>query len=203
MPQLKDFKTGDFVVFKCEQQECFGEVVEVASDLIVAVLKPKKDHEKVLTFQEERHVTAEDIVKHSKTALPFTVSSVKTSWKQLGIFCGANDEYCILGDETECFIQLHDAETSSEDSDYEPVEEEEETESEGEFTIAESDTSFVDSVHEAVNSWNDFKPKTKGQKRFYDIVNKIEARAIAEQDEIRFTAGKASIDVRHPKRRRK
>ena len=61
----------------------------------------------------------------------------------------------------------------------------------GGFCRANSESTFVHETHNAVSAWDEWVPANAQQRRFHDMVVRIEERAKHEEDEYCFTNGKA------------
>ena len=69
----------------------------------------------------------------------------------------------------------------------------------GGFTVAsDSSDPFVSTTHYAVRSFDDWVPENSQQRRFKDMIQNLESKAMEEEDEHRFAQGSATGDFRNP-----
>ena len=69
----------------------------------------------------------------------------------------------------------------------------------GGFSMAQNrDNVFVSSTHDAVRHFANWVPENAQQRRFKDMVAKLETRAMQEEDDFAFTGGCANGDFKNP-----
>ena len=68
----------------------------------------------------------------------------------------------------------------------------------GGFTMANSNSEFVQSTHTAVNKFAEWIPENAQQRRFKDMIERIEDRAMNEEDEHHFNNGTAPSNFKKP-----
>ena len=68
----------------------------------------------------------------------------------------------------------------------------------GGFTMANNNSDFVQSTHTAVNKFAEWIPENAQQRRFKDMIERIEERAMNEEDEHHFNNGTAPSNFKKP-----
>ena len=213
---IHDFTPGDLVAIlgehKGKREEWYGEVVEKEdkNTLLVCLLcKTKEQGGRIWRFDgSETSAPLESITMHVVPDRPegrLTRRSMKRAWKKMGFVVGVDD---FVRREHEDLVELElgngDSSSDSEDSDYEPEDDDSNASSDEEFDVADSDDDFVVDTHDAVEAWNDWEPRTKKEKRFKSVIDRIEEREMRKADELAFSRGRAAPEGwKVPKRKKR
>lgn len=217
-PSTNDFTPGDLVSINGDNdgkiELWYGEVVEHGDDntILVCLLNQTREQDGMIWRFDgsESNAPIESIVEHVVPDRPdgrLTRRSMKRAWKKLG-FCVGVDDFARREDEDKVELELGNGDSSSDsdDSDYRPETDDEEdngTDSDDEFDVASSDDEFVVDTHSVVESWNQWEPTSRKQKRFKSVIDRIEEREMQKADERAFGRGRAAPEHwKRPKRKR-
>ena len=214
---ISDFTPGDLVTILGQEEygkECwYGEVVDSIdkNTLLVCILEQTKEQGgKIWRFGSESEAPLQSIMTHVIPERPnraLTRRTMKKAWRKLGFVVGV-DDYAKREDEDVVVLEMGSGDSSSEcstdeDDDYDPSEDTEEISSDEEFTMADSDDSFVEETHDIVEEFNSWEPRNKRERSFKSVIERIEEREMRKADERAFLRGSAAPNFRNPKRRRR